>query len=48
MIAESRNNPESTSKARPSLQVVLHCEDYEHNDGLLITDSYDDVESEKN
>jgi imidazolonepropionase-like amidohydrolase len=41
MMAESRNNPSGTTPARPSLQVVLHCEDYEHNDGLLVTDSYE-------
>ncbi|HEY2722693.1 MAG TPA: amidohydrolase family protein [Chitinophagaceae bacterium] len=42
MIAEGRNNPGSTTPAKPSLQVVLHCEDYEHNDGLLTTDTYDE------
>lgn len=41
MIAEGRNNPKDVTPVRPSLQVVLHCEDYEHNDGLLQTDSYD-------
>ncbi len=43
MIAEGRNNPKDVIPARPSLQVVLHCEDYEHNDGLLQTDSYDEI-----
>jgi len=41
MIAEGKNNPKDMIPARPSLQVVLHCEDYEHNDGLLQTDSYE-------
>jgi len=41
MIAEGKNNPKDVIPARPSLQVVLHCEDYEHNDGLLQTDSYE-------
>ncbi|HEY1869838.1 MAG TPA: amidohydrolase family protein, partial [Chitinophagaceae bacterium] len=48
MIAEGRNNPTSVMPARPSLQVVLHCEDYEHNDGLLQTGSYDETNSENN
>jgi len=42
MIAEGKNNPKDVIPARPSLQVVLHCEDYEHNDGLLRTDSYEE------
>src|SRR5262249_1927024 len=45
MITEAKSNPDNTKKARPSLQVVLHCEDYEHDDGLLITDSYDEIEN---
>jgi imidazolonepropionase-like amidohydrolase len=48
MIAEGRNNPGSTTPARPSLQVVLHCEDYEHNGGLFETDSYEEINSENN
>ncbi|HYM94069.1 MAG TPA: amidohydrolase family protein [Chitinophagaceae bacterium] len=44
MIAEGRTNPGSTTPARPSLQVVLHCEDdYDHQKGILETDSYDDL-----
>ena len=43
MIAEGKNNPKDVIPARPSLQVVLHCEDYEHNDGLLQTDSYEET-----
>ena len=45
MIAEGKNNPKDVIPARPSLQVVLHCEDYEHNDGLLQTDRYDENNS---
>jgi imidazolonepropionase-like amidohydrolase len=45
MIAEGRNNPSGTTPARPSMQVVLHCEDYEHNDGLFIADKYDETNS---
>ena len=41
MIAEGKNSPKDVMPARPSLQVLLHCEDYEHNDGLFQTDSYD-------
>jgi len=41
MIADGKNNPKDVSPAKPSLQVVLHCEDYVHNDGLLQTDSYE-------
>jgi len=41
MIAEGKNNPKDVIPARPSLQVVLHCEDYGHNDGLLQSDSYE-------
>ena len=44
MIAEGRTNPGSTTAARPSLQVILHCEDdYDHQMGILETDSYDDL-----
>ncbi len=43
MIAEGRSNPTRTTPAHPSLQVVLHCEDYEHQEGLLETDSYDEI-----
>jgi len=32
--------------ARPSLQLVLHCEDYEHNDGLLQTDDIHEINNE--
>ena len=42
MLAEGKNNPKDVIPARPSLQVVLHCEDYEHSDGLLLTDSYEE------
>ena len=35
MIAEGRNNPKDVIPARPSMQLVLHCEDYAHNDGLF-------------
>ncbi|MFI5185970.1 MAG: amidohydrolase family protein [Chitinophagales bacterium] len=48
MIAEGRNNPGNTTPVRPSLQVVLHCEDYEHNDGLFTADSYDEMSDETN
>ena len=41
MIVDGKNNPKGVIPARPSLQVVLHCEDYERNDGLLQTDSYE-------
>ena len=47
MIAEGRNNPGSTTPARPSMQVILHCEDYEHNDGILTTDGYDENNGEE-
>ena len=30
-----------TTTARPTAQVVLHCEDHEHNDGILTVDEYD-------
>ena len=40
MIAEGRNNPGGVTPSRPSMQLVLHCEDYEHNDGLFETDNY--------
>ncbi len=43
MIAEGRTNPTGTTPSRPSLQLVLHCEDYEHSDGLFETDSIDEV-----
>ena len=43
MMAEGRSNPTGTMPARPSLQLVLHCEDYEHSDGLFDTDNYDDI-----
>ncbi len=38
MIAEGKTNPAAIGAMRPSLQLVLHCEDYEHEDGLLDTD----------
>jgi len=41
MIVDGKNNPKDMIPARPSLQVVLHCEDYEHKDGLLQTDTYE-------
>ncbi|MBS1655524.1 MAG: amidohydrolase family protein, partial [Bacteroidetes bacterium] len=43
MIAEGRSNPAGMTPARPSYQVILHCEDYEHQHGLLEVDSYDDI-----
>jgi imidazolonepropionase-like amidohydrolase len=43
MIAEGRTNPGSTTTARPSLQLVLHCEDYEHSNGMFETDNFDDI-----
>ena len=43
MIAEGRTNPGSTIPARPSLQLILHCEDYEHSEGLFETDNIDDI-----
>jgi len=46
MIAEGRTNPGGTTPARPSLQVVLHCEDYEHNDGLFEVNSYDELNNQ--
>ena len=42
MINEGKSNPKDVIPARPSLQVVLHCEDYEHHDGLLQTDSFEE------
>jgi imidazolonepropionase-like amidohydrolase len=42
MISESKKGPGSVSP-RPSMQVVLHCEDYDHQKGLLETDGYDNV-----
>jgi imidazolonepropionase-like amidohydrolase len=45
MIAEGKANPGSTMPAKPTLQVVLHCEDYEHGDGILEADSYDEKNS---
>jgi adenine deaminase len=45
MIAEGRTSPGNITPARPSLQVVLHCEDYEHNSGLLEVSSYDEKNS---
>jgi imidazolonepropionase-like amidohydrolase len=46
MIADGRTNPANITPARPSLQLVLHCEDYEHNDGLFETDSHDEIDSQ--
>ena len=46
MIAEEKTNPGNTMASRPSLQLVLHCEDYERNDGLFETDNYDDINGE--
>jgi imidazolonepropionase-like amidohydrolase len=44
MIAEGRTNPAGVTPARPSLQVVLHCEDdVDHQKGILETDSYNDI-----
>ncbi len=41
MISEGKNNPGSTTTAKPSMQVVLHCEDHESSSGILETDSYE-------
>ena len=46
MIAEGRNNPTGVTPSRPSLQLVLHCEDYEHNDGLFETDDVNEINSQ--
>ena len=46
MIAEGRNNPTEVTPSRPSLQLVLHCEDYEHNDGLFETDDVNEINSQ--
>jgi adenine deaminase len=46
MIAEGRNNPKDVIPARPSMRLVLHCEDYEHNDGLFQTDNADEINSQ--
>ena len=43
MIAEGRNNPSTITPSRPSMQLVLHCEDYEHKDGLFETDDLDEI-----
>jgi len=43
MLAEGKNNPEGVAPARPSLHLVLHCEDYEHNGGIFEVDSYDKI-----
>jgi len=42
MIAEGKTSPGSIMPARPSLQLVLHCEDYEKA-GFLETDDYNDI-----
>jgi len=42
MIAEGRSNPGGVIPSRPSLQLVLHCEDYEKA-GFLETDDYNDI-----
>ena len=42
MLAEGRTNPGSTTAVRPSLQLVLHCEDYEKQ-RLLETDDYNEI-----
>ena len=47
MIAEGRNNPGGVTPARPSMQLVLHCEDYEHNDGLFETEDVNDINSQQ-
>jgi adenine deaminase len=46
MIAEGRTNPSSMTPARPSLQLVLHCEDYEHSGGLFEADNIDEINSQ--
>ncbi len=47
MIAEGRTNPGGMTAARPSLQVILHCEDdVDHQKGILETDSYDDINTQ--
>jgi imidazolonepropionase-like amidohydrolase len=43
MIAEGKANPTGMTPSRPSLQLVLRCEDYEHSDGLFETDNIDEV-----
>lgn len=44
MIAEGRTNPTGMTAARPSLQVILHCEDdVDHQKGMLEANSYDDI-----
>ena len=42
MIAEGRTNPGSTTPMRPTLQLVLHCEDYERNSSILETDNFEE------
>ena len=46
MLAEGRNNPATVTPSRPSLQLVLHCEDYEHKDGLFETDDMSEINSQ--
>jgi imidazolonepropionase-like amidohydrolase len=46
MLAEGRTNPGGTTPARPSLQVVLHCEDYEHHDGLFEVGSFEELNNQ--
>jgi len=45
MITEGRTTPGGPAAARPTLQVVLYCEDYEHDKGMVEVDSYDEKNS---
>jgi imidazolonepropionase-like amidohydrolase len=47
MIDETKKDGNAVP-ARPSMQVVLHCEDYEHGKGILETGSYDDINNNSN
>jgi adenine deaminase len=41
MISDAKSGSPTVS-ARPTPQVVLHCEDHEHTKGILETDSFED------
>ncbi len=45
MISEGKSNPSRTIRSRPSVQVVLHCEEGDHDDGILTADSYDETQT---
>jgi imidazolonepropionase-like amidohydrolase len=45
LIAEGKANPGGMTPPKPSLQVVLHCEDYQQQQGLLETDNSGDKNS---